>query len=100
MRLKVQKKMMRKRVKGKKRVKRKEKVKKMREKKVSFCAKASDVKSAFYTNHPIFVPLYKEACFCTNELDGSLPSVVIFCCRNMRTCFLTMCQVDCHLLEE
>ena len=38
---------------------------------------ASDVKSAFYTNWPIFVLLYKEACFNTNELDESLPSVVI-----------------------
>ena len=38
---------------------------------------ASDVKSAFYTNWHIFVLLYKEACFNTNELDESLPSVVI-----------------------
>ena len=22
------------------------------------------------------------------------------CCRNMRTCFLMMCLMDCHLLEE
>jgi hypothetical protein len=44
---------------------------------VSFYTKASDVKSAFYTNQPIFVLLYKEACFNTNELDESLPSVVI-----------------------
>ena len=40
-------------------------------------AKASDVKSAFYTNQPIFVLLYKETCFNTNELDKSLPSVVV-----------------------
>ncbi|XP_057951001.1 uncharacterized protein LOC131145835, partial [Malania oleifera] len=46
-------------------------------KQVSFYAKASDVKSAFYTNQPIFVLLYKEACFNTNELDESLPSVVV-----------------------
>ena len=45
-------------------------------KQVSFYAKASDVKSAFYANQPIFVLLYKEACFNTNELDESLPSVV------------------------
>ena len=45
---------------------------------VSFYAKASDVKSVFYTNQPIFVLLYKEACFKTNELDESLPSVVVF----------------------
>ena len=32
----------------------------------SFYAKASDVKSAFDTNQPIFVLLYKEVCFNTN----------------------------------
>jgi hypothetical protein len=46
-------------------------------KQVSFYAKASDVKSSFYTKQPIFVLLYKEACFNTNELDESLPSVVV-----------------------
>ena len=46
-------------------------------KKVSFYAKASDVKSAFYTNQPIFILLYRGACFNTNELDESLPSVVV-----------------------
>ena len=44
---------------------------------MSFYAKASDVKSASYTNQPIFVLLYKEACFNTNKLDESLPSVVV-----------------------
>ena len=83
---------MRKRVKGKKRVNRKKrvKIKKKSEKKIesgknerktkkwgSFNAKASDVKNAFYTNQPIFVLLYKEICFNTNELDESLPSVVV-----------------------
>jgi hypothetical protein len=48
-----------------------------REKKMSFYAKASDVKSAFYTNQHIFVLFYKETCFNTNELDESLPSVVV-----------------------
>ena len=43
----------------------------------SFYAKASDVKNAFYTNQPISVLLYKEVCFNTNELDESLPSVVV-----------------------
>ena len=46
-------------------------------KQVSFYAKASDVKSAFYANQPMFILLYKEACFNINELDESLPSVVI-----------------------
>ena len=49
---------------------------KKQKKQVSFYAKASDVKSAFYANQPIFVLLYKEAYFNTNELDESLPSVV------------------------
>ena len=44
---------------------------------MSFYSKASDVKSGFYTNQPIFVLLYKEACFNTNELDKSLPSVIV-----------------------
>jgi hypothetical protein len=60
--------------------KKKERVTNMSEKQkkqVSFYAKASDVKSAFYANQPIFVLLYKEACFNTNELDKSLPSVVV-----------------------
>ena len=46
-------------------------------KQASFYAKASDVKSAFYTNQPIFALLFKNACFNTNELDESLPSVVV-----------------------
>jgi uncharacterized membrane protein len=44
---------------------------------VSFYAKASDIKIAFYTNQPIFALFYEEACFNTNELDESLPSVVV-----------------------
>jgi hypothetical protein len=64
----------------KKKVKEKKRVTNMSEKQkkqVSFYAKASDVKSAFYANQPIFVLLYKEACFNTNKLDESLPSVVV-----------------------
>ena len=34
-------------------------------------------KVLFYTNQPIFVLLYKDTCFNTNELDKSLPSVVV-----------------------
>ena len=46
-------------------------------KKKSFYAKESDVKNVFYTNQPMFVLLYKEVCFSTNELDESLSSVVV-----------------------
>jgi hypothetical protein len=48
-----------------------------KQKNMSFYTKASNVKSAFYTNQPIFVLLYKETCFNTNELEESLPSVVV-----------------------
>jgi hypothetical protein len=37
----------------------------------------NDVKSAFYANQLISVLLYKKACFNTNELDESLPNVVV-----------------------
>jgi hypothetical protein len=60
--------------------KKKERVTNMSEKQkkqVSFYVKASDVKSAFYANQPIFVLLYKEACFNTNKLDESLLSIVV-----------------------
>ena len=54
-----------------------EKVREKQKKQWSFYARASDVKNAFYTNQPIFVLLYKEACFNTKELDESLPSGVV-----------------------
>ena len=50
---------------------------KTKKKEASFYAKASDVKSAFYTNQPIFILLYRGACFNTNEFDESLPNVVV-----------------------
>ena len=76
--LRVQKKMMRKRVKQKKKMKIENgKNERKTKKQGSFYVKASDVKNAFYTNQPIFVLLYKEVCFNTNELDESLPSIVV-----------------------
>ena len=83
--LRVQKQIMRKRVKEKKKSEQKKKSEKKIEsgkserktkKQWSFYAKASDVKNFFYKNQPIFVLLYKEACFNTNELDVSLLSFV------------------------
>ena len=40
------------------------------------CKKNSELKSAFYTNKPMFVLLYKEMLFNINDLDSSLPNVV------------------------
>jgi hypothetical protein len=78
--LRVQKKKMKKGVKGKKESEKQKKCENKLEsgenqrkakKHVSFYAKASDVKSAFYTNQPIFVLLYEEACFNTDGDQGT-----------------------------
>ncbi|GKV43146.1 hypothetical protein SLEP1_g50479 [Rubroshorea leprosula] len=45
-------------------------------KSVSVYAKESDVKAAFFAKQPMFVLLYKDAYFNTNELNDSLPSAV------------------------
>ena len=70
---------MRKRVNKKKSEKKieSEKIERKTKKQGSFYAKASDVKNAFYINQPIFVLLYKKVCFNINELDESLPNVVV-----------------------
>ena len=103
LRLRVQKKMMRKRVKIKKK-KSEKKIKggknERKTKQGNFYAKASDVKNAFYTNQPIFVLLYKEYVLILMNLTNLCPVLLFLCCRNMRTCFLTIYLVDCHLLEE
>ena len=38
--------------------------------------KKIEVKSAFHSNKPMFVLLYKETLLNINDLDSSLPSVV------------------------
>ncbi|GKV11601.1 hypothetical protein SLEP1_g22845 [Rubroshorea leprosula] len=45
-------------------------------KSVSVYAKESDVKVAFFAKQPMFVLLYKDTYFNTNELNDSLPSAV------------------------
>ncbi|KAK1581185.1 hypothetical protein Q3G72_003854 [Acer saccharum] len=46
-------------------------------KQVSFYARGSEIKKALFSNQPMIVHFYKEACFSTNEIDSSLPSVVV-----------------------
>ena len=48
---------------------------KKKEKQVSFYAKASDVKRAYFSQLPMIVLLYKEAYLATNKLNISLSSV-------------------------
>jgi len=51
--------------------------KKRDKKQVNFCARESEVKKALFSNQLMIVLLHKEACFSVNELDSSLPSVVV-----------------------
>ncbi|KAK4841756.1 hypothetical protein QYF36_009976 [Acer negundo] len=46
-------------------------------KQVNFYARESEIKKALFSNQPMILLLYKEACFNTNELDSSLPRVVV-----------------------
>jgi hypothetical protein len=77
-------------------------------KQVSFYAKASDVQSAFYAkmSRVLFMQtsLYLYSCtkrhvLILTNLTNLCLVLLSLCCRNMRMCFLTMCLVDCHLLE-
>ena len=48
--------------------------------------------------------LYLNSCTKRHVIQMNLMNICLvllsLCCRNMRTCFLTMCLVDCHILEE
>ena len=44
---------------------------------VSFYARGSEIKKALLLNQSMIVLLYKEACFSANEINSSLPSVVV-----------------------
>ena len=44
---------------------------------MSFYARGSEIKRALFSNQPMIVLLYKEACFSANEIDSSLPCVVV-----------------------
>ena len=60
-----------------KKISRSERRKKMRNKKKGkLLYKNSEIKTAFYSNKPMFVLLYKEMLLNINYLDFSLPSIV------------------------
>jgi hypothetical protein len=43
----------------------------------NFYAKGSQIRSAFFTNKPMILLVYKEAYFNTNDLDYAIPSVAV-----------------------
>jgi hypothetical protein len=43
----------------------------------NFYAKGSQIRSAFFTNKPMVLLVYKEAYFNTNDLDCAIPSVAV-----------------------
>ena len=55
---------------------------------MSFYAKASEVKRAFYSKQPILVLLYKEANFSINDLNQSLPSATVSLLHEFEDVFL------------
>ena len=61
----------------KKKSAKKERVEQPREKNNKSERKVSDVKRALFTNQPMYVLTYKEACLSTKELDSSLLSVIV-----------------------
>jgi hypothetical protein len=43
----------------------------------NFNAKGSQIRSAFFTNKPMILLVYKKAYFNTNDLDYAIPSVAV-----------------------
>ena len=62
----------------------------------NFYAKASEVKQALISKRMMIVLMYKEALLNTNQLDSSLPSIVVSLCRSLRRCFLKRCHMVYH----
>ena len=56
--------------------------------KESFYTKDSELKSAFYSNKPMFVLLYKEALFNTNQFDPLLRSSIVSLLQEFENIFL------------
>ena len=93
-----------KRVKRKKKVKRKERVKKMREKKKKN-KRVLMLRQVMSRVLFIQISLYLYSCtkrhvLILMSLTNLCLVLLSLCYRNMRTYFLMMCLVDCHLLEE
>ena len=61
---------------------------KKKERQMSFYAKDSDVKRAYFSQMSMIVLMYKEAYFTTNELEVSLPSVFVSLLKEFTDLFL------------
>lgn len=44
---------------------------------IFFYARKGKVKYVFFTNNPMILFMYKEACFNTNQIDHCVPSVAV-----------------------
>jgi len=62
----------------------------------NFYAVEGEVRSAFFTNKPMILLVYKEAYFNTNDLDHIVPSVAISFCRSLMMCSPTILLADYH----
>ena len=53
----------------------------------NFYAREGEVRSAFFTNKPMILLVYKEAYFNTNDLDHIVPSVAISLLQEFKDVF-------------
>lgn len=74
-------------IKGPYEKKEKEVVERKTKKQVGLYAKESNVHSVFYTNRLMFVFLQKKTCFNTNDIDLSLPSIVVHLLQKYKNVF-------------
>ena len=69
------------------------------EKQPNFYAREGEVKSAYFTNKPMILLVYKETYFNTNDLDHIVSSAAISLRRSLMMCSPTILQGDYHHCE-
>ena len=62
----------------------------------NFYAREGEVRSAYFTNKPMILLVYKEAYFNTNDLDHIVPSATISLLQEFDNFSPTILQIDYH----
>jgi hypothetical protein len=62
----------------------------------NFYAIGSQIRSAFFTNKPMILLVYKEAYFNTNDLDSAIPSVAVSLMQEFDDVFPEDISMDYH----
>jgi hypothetical protein len=66
---------------------------------VSFYERESEVKRAFFANHPMILLVYKESYLNLDETNQSLPSLAVSLLQEFEDVFQRRCLMSCHPLE-